>query len=66
MTMDNSHDGVWLPKEFRQLGTSSWGGVANITREFNSYAKTGVAAKFWFEDVKATIIYDIEERKPKP
>jgi hypothetical protein len=48
MTMDNSHDNVWLPKEFIQIGTSSWGGVASVSREFNSYAKTDVKAKFWY------------------
>ncbi len=64
MTMDNSHDNVWLPKEFRQSGTSSWGGVVSISREFNSYAKTDVKAKFWFEDVKTRIIYDLETPEP--
>jgi hypothetical protein len=66
MTMDNSYDNVWLPKEFKQLGTASWGSVASISREFNSYAKTKVKAKFWFEDVKTRIIYDLEEPKQKP
>ena len=60
MTMDNSHDNVWLPREFKQLGTAKWGGVASVSREFNSYAKTGVKAKFWFEDVKTRIIYDLK------
>ena len=64
MTMDNSHDNVWLPKEFRQLGTSSWGGVVKVTREFDSYVKTDVKAKFWFEDVQTRIIY-LETPEPK-
>ena len=64
MTMDNSHDNVWLPKEFRQSGTSSWGGVVKITREFDSYTKTDVKAKFWFEDVQTRIIY-LETPEPK-
>jgi hypothetical protein len=64
MTMDNSRDNVWLPKEYRQLGTSSWGMVASNSREFTSYVKTGVKAKFWFEDVKTRIIYDLENPEP--
>ena len=66
LTMDNSYNNVWLPKKYSQSGTGSWGGEWSVSREFNSYAKTGVAAKFRFEDVKAKIIYDLEEPKPKP
>ena len=62
MTMRNSHDNVWLPKEFRQIGTTSWGGVVKIIREFDSYAKTDVKAKL---DVKTRIIYDLETSEPK-
>jgi hypothetical protein len=65
MTMDNSHDNVWLPKEFRQLGTSKWGGVATVSRDFNSYAKTDVKAKFWFEDVKTKIWFGVDAPQPK-
>ena len=65
MTMDNSHDNVWLPKEFRESSTSSWGHEDSHSHEFNDYAKTDVKAKFWFEDVKARIIYDLETPEPK-
>ena len=67
MTMNNSHDNVWLPKEFRQSGTTSWGRVVSISREFTSYAKTDVKVKFWsewFEDVQTRIIY-LETPEPK-
>ena len=63
MIMDNSHDNVWLPKEFRQIGTSSWGGAATVSLAFNSYAKTDVKAKFWFEDVKTKIWSGPEKRE---
>jgi hypothetical protein len=65
MTMDNSHDNVWLPKEFRQIGKSKWGGVATVSRDFNSYAKTDVKAKFWFEDVKTKIWFGKDTSQPK-
>jgi len=65
MTMDNSHDNVWLPKEFRQIGTASWGGLAPVSRDFDSYAKTDVKAKFWFEDVKTKIWFGKDTPQPK-
>jgi hypothetical protein len=64
MTMDDSRDNVWLPKEYIQRH-SGLGGHQNVSREFNSYAKMDVKAKFWFEDVKTKIDYNLKTPEPQ-
>jgi hypothetical protein len=63
MIMDR-HQDEWLPKEFYEYVTSDSGSMRR-SRNFHDYIKTGVKAKFWFEDVKVKIWYNTDKPQPK-
>lgn len=69
MVMDKPLDNVWLPKVFsitaKVNNPALRGGSLQYTREFYSYSRSNVRARFWSEDVKAKIWYDMDEHQPK-
>jgi hypothetical protein len=51
MVMGKPIDETWLPKRFSFSGETSLGNSSYV-KEFHSYSKSDVKAKFWFDEIK--------------
>jgi hypothetical protein len=69
MVMDKTNGKVWLPKIFSVNSESKLPGYlrgkVHYLREFYSYSIGEVQARFWSEDVKTRIWYDMDNLQPK-